>query len=96
MMTEKFHFHEKQLTFDNAYSVLKSVKKWLYQQNSKQIVLDLSRIDYIDSAGVAILVELKRLTHVNLKKNLILKCSDQIMQMIGFYELDGLLEKVDE
>lgn len=95
-MTDKFHFQEKQLTFDNAYKALKLIKKWLYLQKNSQISLDLSRIDYIDSAGVAILVELKRITHVNLKKNLILKCSDQIMQMIGFYELEGLLEKSDE
>lgn len=95
-MTKKFQFQEKQLTFDNAYCVYKLIMKWLFQQKTSQISLDLSKIDYIDSAGVAILVELKRITHVDLKKNLILKCSDQIMQMIGFYELDCLLEKIDE
>ena len=95
-MINEFNFQQKSLTFDNVSKDLKDVSKWLLKQKSRQLTLNLSNIHYIDSAGVAMLVELKRLTHVDLKKNLVLKFSEQIMQMIQFYELEGLLENIDE
>lgn len=95
-MRQDFLFPEKKLTFETVNGALKSALHWILHQKSKQLTLDLSNIVFIDSAGVALLVELKRLTHVEYKKNLVLKFSNQIMQMIQFYELEGLLENIDE
>jgi anti-anti-sigma factor len=95
-MKHEFQFDSKKLTFDSVSNELKSVKHWITNQKTRHLSLNLTNIQYIDSAGVAMLVELKRFTHVDLKKNLILKISDQIRQMIQFYELEGLLENTDE
>lgn len=95
-MRQEFIFQDKKLTFETVNKALKVATKWIAVQKSKHLTLDLSNIAFIDSAGVAMLVELKRLTHVEYKKNLVLKFSNQIMQMIQFYELEGLLENIDE
>jgi anti-anti-sigma factor len=95
-MRQDFIFQDKKLTFETVNKALKIATKWIAVQKSKHLTLDLSNIAFIDSAGVAMLVELKRLTHVEYKKNLVLKFSNQIMQMIQFYELEGLLENIDE
>jgi len=95
-MRQEFIFQDKKLTFETVNKALKIATKWIAMQKSKHLTLDLSNIAFIDSAGVAMLVELKRLTHVEYKKNLVLKFSNQIMQMIQFYELEGLLENIDE
>ncbi|HBB52547.1 MAG TPA: hypothetical protein DCZ80_01425, partial [Legionellales bacterium] len=88
-MRQEFIFQDKKLTFETVNKALKIATKWIAMQKSKHLTLDLSNIAFIDSAGVAMLVELKRLTHVEYKKNLVLKFSNQIMQMIQFYELEG-------
>jgi anti-anti-sigma factor len=95
-MRQEFIIQDKKLTFETVNKALKTATNWIAEQKSKHLTLDLSNIAFIDSAGVAMLVELKRLTHVEYKKNLVLKFSNQIMQMIQFYELEGLLENIDE
>jgi len=90
-MNHEFKFEK--LVLDCVAEKLQTVKKWLGLQKDKNIILDFTNISYIDSAGVAMLVELKRYVHFELKKNLNFKISDQVMQMVKFYDLDGLLNE---
>jgi ABC-type transporter Mla MlaB component len=96
MIKQELQLNEKKLTFDNVNQALKKALVWILAQKSNYLSIDLSNISFIDSAGVAMLVELKRITHVEYQKNLVLKFSNQIVQMIEFYELEGLLENIDE
>lgn len=82
----------KKLTYDTVNLVLKTLKCDLYKQKTKDLILDLTDISNFDSAGVALLVELKRLSLIKFKKNLLFRFSDQIMQLVTFYELNDLLE----
>ncbi|NDH09049.1 MAG: STAS domain-containing protein [Gammaproteobacteria bacterium] len=82
----------KILTYDTVNLVLKTLKCDLSKQPTKDLVLDLSDVSNFDSAGVALLVELKRLSLVKFKKNLLFRFSNQILQLVTFYELNDLLE----
>lgn len=83
------------LTFSTVPAVLKRIFSWISSQKNNNLVIDLTNITSIDSAGVALLVELRRLTYTMYKKNLAFKVSSQMKQLIGFYELDGFLEHIE-
>lgn len=83
------------LTFSTVPAVLKRIFSWISSQKNNNLVIDLSNITSIDSAGVAMLVELRRLTYTKYKKNLAFKVSSQMKQLIGFYELEGFLEHIE-
>lgn len=80
------------LNFENVGTVFLKLKSWLSHHESIEPVLDFSLIEYIDSAGVAMLVELRKIAQKSYNKNLILKLSPKIQQMIKFYEVEMLLE----
>ncbi len=80
------------LNFDNVGQLFLKLKSWLANQDSHEPVLDFTLIEYIDSAGVAMLVELREIAQKYYNKNLILKLSPKIQQMTKFYEVEMLLE----
>ena len=83
------------LTFSTVPAALKRIFSWISSQKNNNLVIDLSKVACIDSAGVAMLVELRRLTYTKYKKNIAFKVSSQMKQLIGFYELDGFLEHIE-
>jgi len=80
------------LNFENVGTIFLKLKSWLSRQECQELTLDFSLIEYIDSAGVAMLVELRKIAQKYYNKNLILKLSPKIQQMIKFYEVEMLLE----
>lgn len=84
------------LSFDNVNEVLKQVNHWLKQQKEPVCHLDLSIIEYIDSAGVAMLVELRKLAQIRYKKSIQIKVSPVIRKMLKFYEVENLLDVCNE
>jgi ABC-type transporter Mla MlaB component len=83
----------KNLTYDTVNLALKTLKCDLSKQPTKDVILDLSEVIFFDSAGVALLVELKRMSLLKLKKNLCFRFSNQVLQLVMFYELNDLLEQ---
>lgn len=60
-------------------------------------ILDVSGIDYVDSAGVALLLELARFTHKGSPKRqsprVLANPSNQLNSMIELYDLDIFLQQ---
>jgi len=83
----------KSLSYATVNLVLKTLKCDLSKQSTGALILDLSDVSFIDSSGVALLVELKRLSLVKFKKNFTFRFSHQVLQLVAFYELNDLLEK---
>jgi len=83
----------KNLSYATVNLVLKTLKCDLSKHSTGALILDLSDVSFIDSSGVALLVELKRLSLVKFKKNLTFRFSHQVLQLVAFYELNDLLEK---
>jgi ABC-type transporter Mla MlaB component len=83
----------KNLTYDTVNQLIKTLKCELSKQMSGTLILDLSEVSFIDSAGIALIIELKRLALVKFKKNLFFRFSSQVLKLVTFYELNDLLEQ---
>lgn len=83
----------KSLSYTTVNLVLKTLKCDFSKQQTRAITLDLSDVSFIDSSGISLLVELKRLSLLKFKKNLTFRFSHQVLQLVAFYELNDLLEK---
>lgn len=83
----------KSLSYATVNLVLKTLKCDFSKQPTRALTLDLSDVSFIDSSGIALLVELKRLSLLKFKKNLTFRFSHQVLQLVAFYELNDLLEK---
>lgn len=93
MTTIQFNYIEH-LNYDNVASVFAQTKAWIKQHSEQELVLDFSLVQFIDSAGVAMLVELRKLAEFKYQKNLILNISPAIQRMLAFYELENFLDVV--
>jgi anti-anti-sigma factor len=93
MTSIQFNYHEK-LNYDNVNEVFTNTNVWIKHQAETELVLDFSLVQFIDSAGVAMLVELRKLAEFKYKKSLILNISPAIQRMLEFYELEHLLDVV--
>jgi len=82
----------KSLSFENVNSVMRRVTHWIANQTDKDMILDFSKVEYIDSAGVAMLVQLHKLSQTRYNKTVNMNISPIIQQMLKFYEIDKFLE----
>jgi ABC-type transporter Mla MlaB component len=80
------------LTFATVHLLLKALKWNLSRQPAKDLILDLSDVAEVDSAGIALLIELKRWFLLTYQQKLLFRCSHQILQLLQFYELNDLLD----
>lgn len=88
-------FHDcESLNYDNVPQVFAKSKAWILQHPALDLVLDFSLVQFIDSAGIAMLVELRKLAQLQYQKILVLNISPVIQQMIAFYDLENLLDVV--
>ena len=82
----------KSLSFENVNAVMRRVTHWIANQTDKEMILDFSKVEYIDSAGVAMLVQLHKLSQTRYNKTMNMNISPIIQQMLKFYEIDKFLE----
>ena len=82
----------KSLSFANVNAVMRRVTHWIANQTDKDMILDFSKVEYIDSAGVAMLVQLHKLSQTRYNKTVNMNISPIIQQMLKFYEIDKFLE----
>jgi len=82
----------KSLSFENVNTVMRRVTHWIANQTDKEMILDFSKVEYIDSAGVAMLVQLHKLSQTRYNKTINMNISPIIQQMLKFYEIDKFLE----
>ena len=94
MIATRFCNH-KSLSFDNVKLEFKELKKWIKQQTTKDLTLDLSLVEYIDSAGIAMLIELRKIAQFKYHKSIKMKISPIILDMLGFYDVEQLLGIVE-
>ena len=93
MTTIQFNYVE-QLNYDNVGLVFAQTNAWIKQHAEQELVVDFSLVQFIDSAGVAMLVELRKLAEFKYQKNLILNISPAIHRILAFYELENFLDVV--
>ena len=84
------------LTYANVTDTLKELDALLKCQNSPICTIDLSLIEFIDSAGVALLVELRKMAQKRYTISINLKVSSVIKKMLQFYDVKNLLEVGNE
>jgi anti-anti-sigma regulatory factor len=94
MISTRF-LQQKSLNFDNVRQEFKELKKWLSTQKTNDLALDLSLIEYIDSAGIAMLIELRKIAQFKYHKSIQMKISPIIHEMLMFYDVEQLLGKVE-
>ena len=82
----------KSLSFENVNAVMRRVTHWMANQTDKDMILDFSKVEYIDSAGVAMLVQLHKLSQTRYNKTVNMNISPIIQQMLKFYEIDKFME----
>ena len=82
----------KSLSFENVNAVMRRVTHWIANQTDKEMILDFSNVEYIDSAGVAMLVQLHKLSQTRYNKTVNMNISPIIQQMLKFYEIDKFME----
>lgn len=80
------------LSFENVNAVMRTVTRWIANQTDKNLTVDFSKVEYIDSAGVAMLVQLHKLSQTRYNKKVNMNISPIIQQMMKFYEIDKFLE----
>lgn len=96
MMTDLIINKLTTLSYDNVKEVLKRAENLLKQQKEPNFIFDLSIIEYIDSAGVAMLVELRKLAQNRYNKSIQIKVSPVVKKMLKFYEVENLLDVCNE
>jgi anti-anti-sigma factor len=79
------------LTFDSVQRIYRDVLKWIQQHHSDNLQLDCQNVAFTDSAGVAMLVELQRVTKSLYQKQLMMRVSQPIAQMISFYDVEKII-----
>jgi anti-anti-sigma regulatory factor len=91
-MSPTFVFQSRDLCFDNVYSIFSELKQWLLKHKEKELVIDFSLVKYIDSAGVAMLIELKKVAQYQNSKTIQLMISPAIKQLVSFYSVEKMLD----
>jgi anti-anti-sigma factor len=79
------------LTYDTVQRIYRDVMKWVQQHQEDNLLLDCQNVAFTDSAGVAMLVELKRATKSVYRKQLMMRVSQPIAQMISFYDVEKII-----
>jgi anti-anti-sigma factor len=89
MISTKF-LQQKSLSFENVKQEFKELKKWIAEQKVADLILDLSLVEYIDSAGIAMLIELRKIAQFKYHKSIQMKISPIIHEMLTFYDVEQL------
>lgn len=91
MTDEQIFKPSSSLTFDTVQLNVKRLLQLLHDTSTKIIRLDLQGVTECDSAGLALLIEIKRLCHQYNKSLLIEKMPNSIASMAEFCGVDAVL-----
>lgn len=91
-MTQVLNQEIQRIGFENAAEIFENLVLML-QSSTDHWVVDLSFVQFIDSAGLAMLVELYKLASRQ-HKTFSLRLSPSIVKMLKFYELESLLDEL--
>ncbi len=80
-----------ELIFSTASSVLSKANAHLAKLQAETVIIDLSKLDKIDSAGIALLLAWKRSCETNNKKLEIKNAQKQTVSLIKTNKLDAVL-----
>ncbi len=80
-----------ELSFSNASVVLKKAKAHFDDIQVNSVTIDLSKLEKIDSAGIAVLLAWKRLSNIKNKKLHIINAQEQIVSLIKTNKLHSVL-----
>lgn len=84
----------KELTFKSVVEVRSQLAKALMNDSSNQFSLDLSDVKHCDSAGMALLIEARKLCKKNNKTFSIIGMSVETCSLAEFFGVKGILEVV--
>jgi ABC-type transporter Mla MlaB component len=90
MSTSLFRFTEK-MVFTTVDAETKRLTTFIHQLNSPTLLLDVSAIIRCDSAGMALLIESKRLAQKYKKKCQIIGMTSRLEELAQFYGLVPVL-----
>lgn len=79
------------LTFDSVQKTYNDIFKWIQHNHKENLQLDCSNVAFTDSAGVAMLVELQRVMKSLYQKQLSIRVSQVIAQLISFYDVEDII-----
>jgi anti-anti-sigma factor len=91
-MSSTLHIKKSDLCFDNVYQIYNEIKQWMSKHSEKELVIDCCLVKYVDSAGVAMLVDLKKLARLQYKKTVNFNISPPIKQLLSFYSVENFLD----
>ena len=81
---------------DLEITTIKPFEQWIMDYGNKcekDIVLDFSKVEYLDSSGIAVLIKLSRILKVKKKKLTLTKLSEKIKQIL---ELSSLVDDLEQ
>lgn len=84
-----------EMTFDTVLKDRKGLIEYYAGQSSQSLVLDLAEVKSCDSAGLALLIEAKRLAQAENKRCELLNTPPCIRKLAEFCGLDGILHYVE-
>jgi len=79
------------LTFSTISSVLSEGRKFLENHQADSVTIDLSNVKRIDSAGIALLLEWKRLCDKKNKRYQVVEAQEQAISLITTNKMQGAL-----
>lgn len=83
-----------ELTFNSVVDVRASLFKALVGETGGQFCMDLSDVTHCDSAGLALLIEARKLCKRNNKSFKLIGISPETQSLAEFCGVDGILESV--
>ncbi|MDR3501541.1 MAG: STAS domain-containing protein [Legionella sp.] len=88
------HFKPLELSFKSVVEVRAQLYKTLMDDTSNHLVLDLSEVTHCDSAGMALLIEARKLCKKNNKTFEIIGMSAETESLADFCGVKDILEVV--
>jgi anti-sigma B factor antagonist len=81
---------------DLEMTTIKDFKEWILnyaKEKSKDIILDFSKVEYLDSTGISLLINLSKLLQIKKKKLQLTKLSKKISLIL---ELTSLVDDLEQ
>jgi anti-anti-sigma factor len=85
-------YFEGDLDVYNINKVTGEIQKKLKNAKSEKIVFDLSKMDYLDSSGIGVLVKFYKYLKDNNKKMQIYRPTENVLKLIQMIKLDKIIE----
>ena len=83
-----------EIDLDTSGSILEQIKKSL--NNSKIVHIDLEKVSYIDSSGIASLIEGMQIAKKSGKEFGLVKVSNEVMKVIKLAHLDKIFKIISQ